>query len=88
MTAGADVDTGENLPKRIESAPSVSPPLIVEQPFTDYMFLTLVAYMYLGVAVRTCLSAGFNRETHDSKSEAISRTWWLVHLPTKSRTVN
>ncbi|KGO50791.1 Transcription factor, fungi [Penicillium expansum] len=39
------------------------------------------AYMYLGLAVRTCLSAGFNREIPCSKvatqrSGWISKTWW------------
>ncbi|KAJ5647919.1 hypothetical protein N7490_004291 [Penicillium lividum] len=38
-----------------------------------------LAYMYLGLAVRTCLSAGFNREikgTNDQRSSWISKTWW------------
>ncbi|KAL4903915.1 fungal-specific transcription factor domain-containing protein [Aspergillus multicolor] len=38
-----------------------------------------LAYMYLGVAVRTCLAAGFNRNvrpTNDPRAEWISRTWW------------
>ncbi|KAH8674141.1 fungal-specific transcription factor domain-containing protein [Xylariales sp. PMI_506] len=38
-----------------------------------------MAYMYLGQAIRTCLSAGFNRELPNPKtkrSEALSRTWW------------
>ncbi|RDW74385.1 Zn(II)2Cys6 transcription factor [Aspergillus mulundensis] len=38
-----------------------------------------LAYMYLGVAVRTCLAAGFNRNvrpTSDPRAEWISRTWW------------
>jgi hypothetical protein len=40
----------------------------------------LVAYMYLGQAIRTCLSAGFNREPTDNKKmegEVVS-TWWYV----------
>lgn len=44
----------------------------------------LVAYMYLGLAVRTCLSAGFNREVpspKDQRSSWISKTWWYVNLP-------
>ncbi|KAJ5132624.1 hypothetical protein N7448_006782 [Penicillium atrosanguineum] len=38
-----------------------------------------LAYMYLGLAVRTCLSAGFNREVQcpkDQRTSWISRTWW------------
>jgi hypothetical protein len=40
-----------------------------------------VAYIYLGIAVRLCLSAGFNRfkvgVSHEScESREISRTWW------------
>ncbi|OJJ48751.1 hypothetical protein ASPZODRAFT_130868 [Penicilliopsis zonata CBS 506.65] len=38
-----------------------------------------LAYMYLGLAVRTCLSAGFNREIRnpkDQRSGWISKTWW------------
>ncbi|KAJ5692955.1 hypothetical protein N7462_002378 [Penicillium macrosclerotiorum] len=38
-----------------------------------------LAYMYLGLAVRTCLSAGFNREVRcpkDQRSSWISKTWW------------
>lgn len=38
-----------------------------------------VAYMYLGLAIRTCLAAGYNRETPDVKADQhdwISRTWW------------
>ncbi|KAJ5154352.1 transcriptional regulator family: Fungal Specific TF [Penicillium coprophilum] len=40
-----------------------------------------LAYMYLGLAVRTCLSAGFNRDIPclgDSKQRSgwISKTWW------------
>ncbi|OGE49599.1 hypothetical protein PENARI_c020G11706 [Penicillium arizonense] len=40
-----------------------------------------LAYMYLGLAVRTCLSAGFNREVPcpgDNAQRAgwISKTWW------------
>ncbi|KAJ5709472.1 hypothetical protein N7493_010806 [Penicillium malachiteum] len=38
-----------------------------------------MAYMYLGLAVRTCLSAGFNREVrgpNDKRSSWISKTWW------------
>ncbi|KAL5002872.1 fungal-specific transcription factor domain-containing protein [Aspergillus recurvatus] len=38
-----------------------------------------LAYMYLGLAVRTCLAAGFNRNvrhTSDPRAEWISRTWW------------
>ncbi|KAL4981088.1 fungal-specific transcription factor domain-containing protein [Aspergillus desertorum] len=38
-----------------------------------------LAYMYLGLAVRTCLAAGFNRNVQhnsDPRAEWISRTWW------------
>lgn len=38
-----------------------------------------VAYMYLGLAIRTCLSAGFNREVRNPKDQReswISKTWW------------
>ncbi|KAL4888838.1 fungal-specific transcription factor domain-containing protein [Aspergillus ambiguus] len=38
-----------------------------------------LAYMYLGLAVRTCLAAGFNREVHNSTDERagwVSKTWW------------
>ncbi|KAJ5520336.1 transcriptional regulator family: Fungal Specific TF [Penicillium fimorum] len=40
-----------------------------------------LAYMYLGLAVRTCLSAGFNRDIPcpgDTKQRSgwISKTWW------------
>ncbi|XHG09756.1 hypothetical protein AWENTII_012797 [Aspergillus wentii] len=38
-----------------------------------------LAYMYLGLAIRTCLSAGFNREVRgpkDQRSSWISKTWW------------
>ncbi|KAF9252862.1 transcriptional regulator family: Fungal Specific TF [Penicillium roqueforti] len=40
-----------------------------------------LAYMYLGLAVRTCLSAGFNREIPclgdtTERSGWISKTWW------------
>ncbi|KAG0154248.1 hypothetical protein PDIDSM_1628 [Penicillium digitatum] len=40
-----------------------------------------LAYMYLGLAVRTCLSAGFNREIPcpedtTQRSDWISKTWW------------
>ncbi|RAK71414.1 RmlC-like cupin [Aspergillus fijiensis CBS 313.89] len=38
-----------------------------------------MAYMYLGLAVRTCLAAGFNREvrsTDDHRAGWISKTWW------------
>lgn len=41
-----------------------------------------LAYMYLGLAVRTCLSAGFNRETPNPKtkhSETLSKTWWGIY---------
>lgn len=41
-----------------------------------------LAYMYLGRAVRTCLSAGFNRETSNPKtnhSDALSKTWWGIY---------
>jgi hypothetical protein len=36
--------------------------------------------MYLGQAIRTCLSAGFNREpTDDKKMEGeVVSTWWYV----------
>ncbi|KAJ5155976.1 hypothetical protein N7492_008779, partial [Penicillium capsulatum] len=40
-----------------------------------------LAYMYLGLAVRTCLSAGFNREVRspkDHRSSWISKTWWGI----------
>ncbi|KAJ5492972.1 hypothetical protein N7539_001718 [Penicillium diatomitis] len=40
-----------------------------------------LAYMYLGLAVRTCLSAGFNREVEspkDPRSSWISKTWWGI----------
>ncbi|KAI2792871.1 hypothetical protein POX_b02914 [Penicillium oxalicum] len=40
-----------------------------------------LAYMYLGLAVRTCLSAGFNREVEcpkDPRSNWISKTWWGI----------
>ncbi|KAJ5174675.1 uncharacterized protein N7482_000552 [Penicillium canariense] len=40
-----------------------------------------LAYMYLGLAVRTCLSAGFNREVEcpkDRRSSWISKTWWGI----------
>ncbi|CAI7677180.1 hypothetical protein N7533_006752 [Penicillium manginii] len=40
-----------------------------------------LAYMYLGLAVRTCLSAGFNREVpspKDQRSSWISKTWWGI----------
>ena len=40
-----------------------------------------MAYMYLGLAVRTCLSAGFNRESPNPKyqrSMTISKTWWGI----------
>jgi hypothetical protein len=40
-----------------------------------------MAYMYLGLAVRTSLSAGFNRESPNPKyqrSPTISRTWWGI----------
>ncbi|KAH8901360.1 hypothetical protein GQ53DRAFT_850945 [Thozetella sp. PMI_491] len=39
-----------------------------------------LAYMYLGQAIRTCLSAGFNREVSNPKApwsgQAMSLTWW------------
>ncbi|KAL2868176.1 uncharacterized protein BJX67DRAFT_387510 [Aspergillus lucknowensis] len=37
-----------------------------------------LAYMYLGLAVRTCLAAGFNRKVRhaDPRADWISRTWW------------
>ncbi|KAJ5888542.1 hypothetical protein N7495_008583 [Penicillium taxi] len=38
-----------------------------------------LAYIYLGLAVRTCLSAGFNRDVRspkDQRSSWISKTWW------------
>ncbi|KAF7588352.1 hypothetical protein BBP40_005781 [Aspergillus hancockii] len=38
-----------------------------------------LAYMYLGLAIRTCLAAGFNREVRnstDQRSSWISKTWW------------
>ncbi|OQE28645.1 hypothetical protein PENSTE_c003G06432 [Penicillium steckii] len=40
-----------------------------------------LAYMYLGLAVRTCLSAGFNRQISspkDQRSSWISKTWWGI----------
>lgn len=39
--------------------------------------------MYLGLAVRTSLAAGFNRNVrhlNDPRSEWISKTWWYVFL--------
>jgi hypothetical protein len=41
-----------------------------------------MAYMYLGLAVRTCLSAGFNRESSNleaSHSDTIAKTWWGIY---------
>lgn len=41
--------------------------------------LPLVAYKYLGLAIRTCLAAGYNRETPDVKTDQhywVSRAWW------------
>jgi Fungal specific transcription factor domain len=41
-----------------------------------------LAYMYLGLAVRTCLSAGFNRESPYPKqnhSDHIAKTWWGIY---------
>ncbi|KAL2856290.1 RmlC-like cupin [Aspergillus pseudodeflectus] len=40
-----------------------------------------LAYMYLGLAIRTCLAAGFNRKVRhaDPRADWISRTWWCVH---------
>ncbi|KAH6701308.1 C6 transcription factor [Cadophora sp. MPI-SDFR-AT-0126] len=38
-----------------------------------------MAYMYMGQAIRTCLSAGYNRETpgqSEKQARFISRTWW------------
>ncbi|PYH95317.1 RmlC-like cupin [Aspergillus ellipticus CBS 707.79] len=38
-----------------------------------------LAYMYLGLAIRTCLAAGFNREVRsatEQRSGWISKTWW------------
>ncbi|CEL04717.1 hypothetical protein ASPCAL05842 [Aspergillus calidoustus] len=37
-----------------------------------------LAYMYLGLAIRTCLAAGFNRKVRhaDPRADWISRTWW------------
>ncbi|KAL2811459.1 fungal-specific transcription factor domain-containing protein [Aspergillus cavernicola] len=38
-----------------------------------------LAYMYLGLSIRTCLAAGFNRKVHQSsepRAEWISKTWW------------
>ncbi|KAL4916863.1 RmlC-like cupin domain-containing protein [Aspergillus aurantiobrunneus] len=43
------------------------------------LYLMVLAYMYLGLAVRTCLAAGFNRNVRpssDPRAEWISRTWW------------
>ncbi|KAF2668886.1 Zn(II)2Cys6 transcription factor [Microthyrium microscopicum] len=41
-----------------------------------------LAYMYLGLAIRTCLSAGFNRESPNPKchqSGTIAKTWWGIY---------
>jgi hypothetical protein len=41
-----------------------------------------MAYMYLGIAIRTCLSAGFNRQSHghsNQNSDSISKTWWGIY---------
>ncbi|KAL1968879.1 hypothetical protein VTN77DRAFT_1240 [Rasamsonia byssochlamydoides] len=41
-----------------------------------------LAYMYLGLAIRTCLSAGFNRDTptpRKDRSAWISKTWWGLY---------
>ncbi|KAL4800233.1 hypothetical protein BDV19DRAFT_375898 [Aspergillus venezuelensis] len=41
-----------------------------------------LAYMYLGLAVRTCLAAGFNRNVRtssDPRAEWISKTWWGLY---------
>ncbi|KAL3476845.1 hypothetical protein BJX99DRAFT_270197 [Aspergillus californicus] len=38
-----------------------------------------LAYMYLGLSIRTCLAAGFNRKVRQStepRAEWISKTWW------------
>ncbi|KAH2403659.1 hypothetical protein KXV53_001187 [Aspergillus fumigatus] len=41
-----------------------------------------LAYMYLGLAVRTCLAVGFNRHVRNPKDEErsgwISKTWWGI----------
>ncbi|RHZ60795.1 uncharacterized protein CDV56_104166 [Aspergillus thermomutatus] len=41
-----------------------------------------LAYMYLGLAVRTCLAVGFNREVRNPKDQQrsgwISKTWWGI----------
>ncbi|KAL4933074.1 uncharacterized protein BDV17DRAFT_279347 [Aspergillus undulatus] len=42
-----------------------------------------LAYMYLGLAVRTCLAAGFNRNVRtssDPRAEWISKTWWYGEM--------
>ncbi|GAM36639.1 hypothetical protein TCE0_018r05879 [Talaromyces pinophilus] len=41
-----------------------------------------LAYKYLGLAIRTCLAAGYNRETPDVKTDQhywISRAWWSLY---------
>ncbi|KAL4870306.1 fungal-specific transcription factor domain-containing protein [Aspergillus spectabilis] len=41
-----------------------------------------LAYMYLGLAIRTCLAAGFNRNVRhsaDPRAEWISKTWWGIY---------
>ncbi|KAL4884195.1 fungal-specific transcription factor domain-containing protein [Aspergillus karnatakaensis] len=41
-----------------------------------------LAYMYLGLAIRTSLAAGFNRNVRhcrDPRSDWISKTWWGIY---------
>lgn len=44
------------------------------------MFIPHMEYMFLGLAIRACLSAGFNRELSDPNYQhsAISKTWWGI----------
>lgn len=52
------------------------------------MLRTKVAYMYLGLAVRSSISAGYHREsptmskayTSALSADAASKTWWYVYL--------
>lgn len=65
------------MPERTESKLSVS--FIVLVIVGIPVNLRAVAYMYLGIAIRTCLSAGFNREVRNPKDQRepwISKTWW------------
>ncbi|PGH02031.1 hypothetical protein AJ80_08925 [Polytolypa hystricis UAMH7299] len=47
-----------------------------------YLLIKLrVSYMYLGLAVRTCLSAGFNRSgsnPNNDQAASLSKTWWGI----------